>query len=538
MTADLVFINARVATIDPARPTAGAVAVRRERILFVGSEEGVRDLIGPRTRVVDGRGGTLMPGFIDSHFHLLWGSLSLGDIELRGVRTLDEIRARTLAFLRRAPEKAWVVGRNLPYAVPSAVEPLTRFHLDEIVRDRPFFVSSYDYHTIWANTAALQAAGLLHAGSKPVGPNSEIVRLPDGSASGELREPGAYRPLLDQVPPPTDVEKIGLLKKGLALAASLGITSAHNMDGNPRLASLFAALEDRDELTMRLVVPYDVRPDTPFESLADEALPMKRRFKSPLIRAGAVKFFMDGVLESYTAFLVDPYADDPATRGSTLFEPDHFRRLAVEADRLGLQIFVHACGDGAVRRVLDGYEAARQANGPRDSRHRVEHIELIHPEDLPRFAELGVIASMQPLHAPMLDREADVWPARAGEARWPWSFAWRRLREAGARLTFGSDWPVVTLDPMAGLDDGLNRRPWGDEGSDHYRLTLAELVAGYTRDAAYAEFQEEQKGIVAENYLADLVLLDRDLFATPAAEITEVRPVLTVCGGRVVYERN
>lgn len=535
MAADTLFVNVRLVTGGTTdRGTGDAVAVSGQRIAFVGPSTEARQLIGPRTRVIDGRGGSLLPGFIDSHFHLLWGSLGLGDVDLRAARSLQELGVRTAAYLAETAQKPWVVGRGLSYNIPSSTAPLTRFHLDDIISDRPFFVSAYDYHTIWANTTALQAAGLLNGGAS--GPNSEIVMFPDGTASGELREPGAYGRLLDLVPPPNDVEKMQLLKKGLALTASLGITSVHNMDGNPEQGRMYAALEDREELSVRVYLPFDVKPDTPYEALQEGALAMKHALQSDMLRAGAVKFFMDGVLESYTAYLVDPYDDDQTTRGATLFEPAHFQRMAVEADRLGLQIFVHACGDGAVREVLNGYEAAVRANGRRDGRHRVEHIELIHPDDLPRFAALGVAASMQPLHAPQLHLEDDVWPARAGVARWGQSFAWSSMKKAGARLAFGSDWPVVSSDPLAGVGHALNRRSWGGEGSDHYRLSLREILAAYTVEGAYAEFQEKEKGVVKENYLADLVLLDADLLSLPAEEVARARPRVTMCGGRIVYE--
>ncbi|MCB0188031.1 MAG: amidohydrolase family protein, partial [Caldilineaceae bacterium] len=246
--------------------------------------------------------------------------------------------------------------------------------------------------------------------------------------------------------------------------------------------------------------------------------------------------FMDGVLESYTALMVDEYADAPGNRGVALYTAEHFNAIAAEADRLGLQIFVHACGEGAVRRTLDGYAHARQRNGVRDSRHRVEHIETLHPADLHRFAELGVIASMQPLHAPPTIHSGEVWPLRAGEARWPLSFAWQTLRETGAHLAFGSDWPVVTLDPMQGFYAALNREPWVD-GHPQQRQTLEQTIAGYTRDAAYAEFMEHEKGMIRTGMLADLVLFDRDLFATPAAEIAAVRLSVTVCDGQVVWQK-
>ncbi|MBL8046573.1 MAG: amidohydrolase family protein, partial [Anaerolineales bacterium] len=266
------------------------------------------------------------------------------------------------------------------------------------------------------------------------------------------------------------------------------------------------------------------------------------KVRGDLARGGAAKFFMDGVLESWTALMVEPYVDKPESHGDSLFSHEHFVRMAAECDRLGLQIFVHCCGDGAVRRTLDGYEAIQKLNGRRDSRHRVEHIEVIHPADLPRFKQLGVLGSVQPLHSPLNVSDSDVWPARAGKQNWHRSFAWRSLKNAGVHLAYGSDWPVVTYDPILGLYAALNRTPWQAGDPDHH-LTLEEALAGYTRDAAYAEFMENEKGQLAPGFLADMVLLNADLEQTPKETLANldalqplVKPVLTMTDGRVVFE--
>jgi hypothetical protein len=534
LPADLLFTHARCFTADPNNPAAEAVAVRSHRIVFVGSAKDAEAWRGPGTRVVDAQGCTLMPGFIDSHYHLLMGSIELGDAQLHDVKSYDALTQTLRAFAMENPNREWLPGFGLPYAILPGGGMLTRHHLDAIVANRPLIVFAYDTHTAWANTEALRRANLLR-GAKTVAPNSEIVQGEDGLASGELREPGAYQPALDLIAEPDDVEKRALLRKGLAQAAVCGVTSVHNMDGDAGQIALYAALEDVGEMTLRVYVPYSVRPDTPVEALA-EAVAMREMHHGDVVRGGAVKFFMDGVVESYTALLLNDYEGRPGTRGDANFSAEHFNRLAIEADRLGLQVFVHAIGDAAVRRALDGFEAARRANGPRDARHRVEHIELIHPDDLPRFKQLGVVASMQPLHAPATAFGQDVWPSRVGPSRWDRSFAWRRLRAAGAALAFGSDWPVVSQNPMRGLHAALNRKPWREGGADH-RLTLEDTLLAYTRDAAYAEFQEHQKGQLKVGMLADLVLLSRDIFAMPVEEMDQVRIVLTVCDGRVVYDR-
>jgi predicted amidohydrolase YtcJ len=286
-------------------------------------------------------------------------------------------------------------------------------------------------------------------------------------------------------------------------------------------------------MLLRVYVPYWVKPEATEEMLSEAAAMTK--VQGDYARGGAAKFFMDGVWESYTALNLDPYADDPDATEDGIWSLERFTEMATACDKLGLQIFVHACGDGAVRRTLDGYEEVQKSNGVRDSRHRVEHIEVIHPDDIPRFKELGVIASMQPIHAPVSVEEADVWLARTGEQRWPVSFAWRDIKNAGATLAFGSDWTVAPYNPMLGLYAALIRQPYAP-GHPDQRLELEELLIGYTRDAAYAEFQEHQKGQLKAGYLADIVLLSEDIFQTPAEKLKDVTPLFTMMDGKMVYE--
>jgi hypothetical protein len=529
--ADLLIMNAAVYTVDQANPRAEAVAVKGNTIVFVGSTAEAEAWRGPETQVIEGHGRTLLPGFIDSHFHLLHGAETLADMQLHKVASLADLRAAVTTYAATHPDLPVLCGVGLRYGLPTPDEPLTRHHLDALERERPLILIAYDVHTVWANTAALERAGLLHGLPGVAG----VIMGADGLATGELREPPACDPVLNLIPEVDDQRRRELMRQGLAYLASLGVTSVHNMNGDANEAAFYAALEDLSELTLRVYVPYSVTPETPLTALAEEAVAMRSQFNSELVRAGCVKFFMDGVFESYTAVSLQAYPDQPHNFGEPIFGTDHFARMATEADRLGLQIFVHACGDGAVRRVLDGYEVAQRVNGRRDSRHRVEHIELIHPDDVPRFAQLGVVASMQPIHSPLSPEDTDVWRQRVRPQRWQDAFAWRTLREAGATLAFGSDWPVASPDPLLGMAAALTRQPW-QPGQPSHQQTLAEAIASYTRDAAYAEFQEDKKGQIKVGYWADLVLLTADIFATPPEEIADVRVGLTVCNGRIVYE--
>jgi predicted amidohydrolase YtcJ len=527
--ADLIITNARVLTLDPARPRAEALAVVGTRIAFVGSRADVERLRGPATRVIDAAGRTLLPGIIDSHYHLQMGSLKLDDIRFEDVRSYDDLVGAVRAYAASHTNKPWLAGYGVNYNV-LPVHGLTRQDLDQIVADRPLLVVAFDLHTAWANTRALELAGLLQGGFCE--PGNQIVMAADGTASGELREPGAYNQVTSLLPRPDEPQIRALLHKGLAEAARYGITSIHNMDGDMAQMTRYLALEDRGELSLRISVPYLVTPDTPLDNLG-EAL-MMRAAGTELVRGGRVKFFMDGVIESCTALLLDDYADQPGDRGAAIFSAEQFTPLATEADRLGLQIAVHAIGDAAVRRTLDGFAHAQRANGRRDSRHRIEHIELLHPDDLPRFRELGVIASMQPLHA-AVSEPGQPWARRTGVERWSRGFPWQTLRESGAHLVFGSDWPVVTRNPFLGMHVAMARQPWAP-GQPRQAQTLEATLAAYTRDAAYAEFQEYVKGQLRAGMLADLALLSSDVEARPIEQLAGMTAALTVCNGQIVYE--
>jgi len=530
--ADSIIINASVFTADREHPTARAVAIKGKKIVYVGDAGGVKEWRGTGTKLIDGNGCTLMPGFIDSHFHMLLGSLTLDDIHFETCFSYEDTIQAIRSFSTQNPTVPWLTGFGLRYNLGPNLTPLTRQHLDAILADRPIAITAYDGHTMWVNSLGLRMAGIFNGGECP--PNSEIVLDEQGVATGELKEYASKH--IDAVlPVPDRNEKLRLLRKGVKIASAMGITSIHNMDGDDEQAGLYTTLEQHGDLAVRVYDSYSIRVETPFEAIQEQAFPMKAKFQSELVRGGCVKLFMDGVIETYTGLLVDPYDDNPSTCGDSNYSVEHFNHNIVEADRLGLQIFVHSVGDGGVRRVLNAYALAQKTNGLRDSRHRVEHIEVIHPDDLGRFKQLGVIASMQPLHAPPSVDDGDIWQFRVGESRWPLSFAWTDIRNTGARLIFGSDWPVVSQNPMLGVHNTLNRKPWAD-GMPHHHQDLADTLCSYTCDAAYGEFQEHIKGKLKPGYLADLVLLSEDVFKIPVEMMKEVHPQMTMLGGKITYE--
>lgn len=547
MTPDLIVINGRVVTMDPGRPHAEALAIKGDQIAAVGRTQDVEALRGPRTRVVDAQGATVLPGFCEAHMHLFLGAFELDHLQLGGVVGEAALSDVVRSYAQGRSSDPVLMAQGARYGILGEGRRVTRHDLDALAPDRPFALCAEDHHTVWANTAALAATGLLNGASLPVG--SEIVMGADGLAEGELREHPAFEPIMhlaggararlglstgrDPDPTPTVAERAhdkALLRRGLAHCAAHGITSIHNMDGNRYTLDLLAELEAEGELTARVRVPFHFKPEMSEDAL-EEAEALARDFAGPRLRSGFVKLFMDGVLESWTAALIDDYADRPGIRGDLLFDPERFADLAVRIDAAGLQIAVHAIGDRAVRTVLDGYAAARDANGARDSRHRVEHIEAVHPDDIPRFAALGAVASMQPLHRPDRARGAlEPIQSMLGDARWPYAYATDTLRSAGARVVFASDWPVSPIDPLASIDAAVSRTPWNPMVSAQ-RSTIDQAIAHYTRDGAWCGFEEGSTGMLRAGFAADVAVLSGDLFAGD-----DVHTAITIAAGTIVHD--
>ncbi|MDO6965312.1 amidohydrolase [Rhizobium alvei] len=548
MTASLIFLNARVLTMDEAAPRAQAVAIGDNRILAVGDREAAMAHADEYTRIVDCNGATLMPGFVESHLHLFSGAYGQTLLQLGDIKGYDAMKAAVEAFAAAKPDEGLLFAQGADYEILGKGTRLDRHALDSMCPDRPLAVMAYDFHTLFANTAALKAAGLLNGRELPVG--NEVVMGSDGLATGELREKFALLPVLELrtsggremfgmsglEPPVTPTpaewrEDMETLKSGMRFAASKGITAMHNMDGNRHLMELLRDVEKEGGLLARISVPFHLTREMDLSEL-DRASAMTSDFTGDTLTCGRVKIFIDGVIESGTASMLDDYSDRPGLKGDPIFDAESFRRAAIEVDRRGLQIAVHAIGDAAVRIALDGYEAAQKANGKRDSRHRIEHIEMIDPADIPRLAELGVIASVQPLHAPVGETPTS---RSIGEARAPYAYAWRMLAEAGATVAFSSDWPIVPIDPLLGIQTALTRQPHLP-GLPDQRLPLDQVLAAFTRNGAYAGHMEDRTGSLRPGMFADLVLLTDDIEATPAEQIAGLGIRMTVCNGRITHE--
>lgn len=552
-TADLIVHNARILTMDDERPRAEAIAIAGNRILAVGGNAEILPLAKAGARIIDAGGATVLPGFNEAHMHIFGGSVGLNELSLFQVQGFEALKSAIQTYAAANPDLPLLVAQYADYTVISQEERVTRHHLDRIIPDRPFLMFSPDHHTAWANTIALEKAGILQG--RDVGVGNEIVMGDDGLATGELRESNAIRPVStmstsggreglgvgtggdpEHVTAEERAGDIAVIKRGLAYCASLGITSFQNMDGSLYQLEMLQEIEDTDGLPVRVRMPFHMKNFMPLSAIEEKAAAWRARFDTDKLRCNFVKMFMDGVTEGETAVFVDDYSHKPGWKGDPLFSAGHFNSIAVEADRLGLPVTVHAIGDGAVRMVLDGYEAAIETNGKRDSRNRIEHIEVVHPDDVPRFAKLGTVASMQPTHPPgSAGLPLEPYLTYIGRERWPFAFAWKTLVEAGAKIVFATDWPVSPLAPLGCIGDAMTRKPWADDMPDH-RLSLMETLAAYTRTSAWVEFMEDRKGKLKEGFLADIVLLSGDIEACPAGEIAALKPVATICDGRITYE--
>ncbi len=544
MSPETIITNAKVLTMDEAHPGAEAVAFAGGRILAVGGRAEVEALAGPGTRVVDAGGRTLLPGFVESHLHLVLGGNELSQLQLGGVSGLDALAAAFRAYAAANPGLPLVMAQGAAYEILD--HPVTRADLDRVIADRPIAMMAPDHHTVWANTAALQAAGILQGAEMPAG--HVVVMGADGKATGELLEFEAFSPVLaltgdlhlqlgiatggEPEPWPDAAQRAKDKKKvaaGLAHCAAQGITSMVNMDGNRYTCVLLAEMEAEGRLTARVKVPFHFKPHMELSEL-ERASAMAAEFRGDWVTSGFVKMFMDGVVDSRTAYMLHDY---PGTteRGAPLFAAGRFQDICREISRRGLQIAVHAIGDGAVRQTIDGYEAA----GRPDLRHRIEHIELIDRADLPRLGALGITASVQPPHPPgAMDFPMSTMAHVFHRERWRDAYLTKTLADHGAPLAFASDWPVTDVSVMRGIEAALTRVPY--DGCQDERVGLHEVLRAYTAGGAWAAHMEGLTGTLRRGMAADLVLIDGDIEAIPADRIGQTGIALTIAGGRVTHD--
>jgi predicted amidohydrolase YtcJ len=529
--ADLVIVNAHVFTADDARPEARAVAVAGERIVAVGSDAEIRPLAGPRTRVIDAGGRLLVPGFQDGHTHFISSGMEVGRLDLKDAATPEEFGRRIAAFAKTRPAGEWITGGNWDHErFPGGPLPTAEL-IDRFVSDRPVFVTRYDGHMAVANTAALRAGGVTAETPDPEG--GAIVRRAGGREPAGVLKDAAMALVDHAIPPASDAQLAEGARMAFAEARRLGVTTVHDMLEGERHLRAYETVRAEGGQTARV---YGRWPIAQWKWLAERV--RTSGFGDDLLTLRSLKGFADGSVGASTALFFQPYSDEPANVG---LPSDDWSKMAdwfVAADAAGLQLSVHAIGDRAIAEVLDRFERVLRTNGPRDRRPRIEHDQHTHPRDFARHAPLGVIASVQPYHA--IDDGRFV-EKRIGRLRCASTYAFRTFLQNGVHMAFGSDWSVAPLDPILGLDAAVNRATLDGKNPDGWfpeqKLTLAEAIRAYTIENAYAAFMESKTGSVTPGKYADLVLLDRDLFAVPPAEIAKARVDLTILGGHVVYER-
>ena len=546
--ADTVFTNGSVYTVDAARSWAEAVAVKGERVVAVGTDAAVAALIGTGTEVIDLRGRMLLPGFQDAHVHPVFGGLDLLQCALHDVGSLAEYERIIRTFADGHPDVPWIVGGGWSMDVFPGGTP-TKDVLDRLVPDRPVFLPNRDGHSAWVNSRALEIGGVTRDTPDPV--DGRIERDAAGDPSGTLHE-GAMSLVSDRTPPVTPEEMYEGLLTGQAYLHSLGITAWQDaiVEATPQTNNFDAYLRaaGTGDLTARVIGALWWDRNRGLEQI-DDLLTLRDRGVAGRFAATSVKIMQDGVCENFTAAVLEPYLDAEGhpteNRGISFVEPEMLKEAVTRLDAHGFQVHFHALAERAVREALDAIEAARIANGPRDHRHHLAHIQVVHPDDVGRFRALDAVANAQPLWAAHEGQMDELTIPFLGHPRATWQYPFASLVRSGATIAMGSDWSVSTPDPLAEMHVAVNRTmpsdyPYRVENREVFipeeRIDLATAIGGFTMGTAFVNHLEDRTGSIEVGKDADLVVVDRDLFAHPADEIADASVQLTVVGGRRVFE--
>ena len=536
--ADTVVLHGKIYTVNAKQPWAEALAIRGGKIIAVGSEKDIESYRGASTRAIDAKDHLVLPGFVDTHVHFIGGAFGLQHVKLDDAATIPEIQKRVKEYAAAHPGTSFIQGFGWMYPVFGKDALPDKKYLDEVLPDRPALLSAYDGHTSWANSKALQMAGITRDTPNPL--NGIIVRDPQtGEATGALKE-AAGELVSRLIPEPTREQKLAALRQGIQYANQLGLTRVHSAGGDDVNLDLLDELRRAGQLTLRFYVAPFLEPPVLAPETIEKVERLRQTYHDEWIDAGAVKFLGDGVIEAHTAGMLEPYTDDPTLIGKPNWGAEQYTKAVTELDRRGFQIFTHAIGDRTIQQTLDGYAAAHKANGTKDSRDRIEHIEDPSAAEIPRFGREGVIASMQPLHAYPNEDILQVWARNVGPERAQRAWPWHDIAAAGGHLAFGSDWPVVTLNPWPGLQNLLTRQttegnpPGGWIAKEC--ITLQQAIDGYTLGAAYAGRREKSEGSVEIGKVADVIVVSQDLFHTDAHKIGQTQVLITIVAGKVTYQ--
>jgi predicted amidohydrolase YtcJ len=535
--ADLVLWNGKIWTVNKDQPEAEALAVWHGRIVAVGKNDDIKPLVGAGTKVVDLKGRRVVPGFYDSHVHLLGSGQRLSEVALKDAENEEEFGRRLRDFDRKLPRDRWLLGGEWDHDRAFKGELPTAELLDKYVTDRPVFLRRYDGHMAVVNTRVLKMANI--TAKTPERPGGVIYRKPGSSEPTGLLRDNAMGLVDGLIPAPSDAEIAEAVRAALLEISRNGVTSVQDMDGSDaatrqKLFRLYQQLAQTGKLTVRVDLRW---PLAEWKQLAQ--LGVQAGFGDDWVRIGGLKGFMDGSLGSSTAKMYEPFFNEPNSTGVFVTPLDRMREYVQGADRAGLSVAVHAIGDQANAEMLDIFTDVARVNGPRDRRFRIEHAQHLRPQDYRRFHDLGVIASMQPYHAIDDGRWAE---GRIGARRCTSSYAFRSLLEAGGHLAFGSDWSVAPISALEGIDAAVNRRTLDGKHPDGWlpeqKISVAEAIEAYTLTSAYAGFEEKDRGSLQPGKLADLVVLARDILAESERDhIAQTEVLLTLVGGKVAYEK-
>jgi hypothetical protein len=535
--AKTILTNGRIYTLNPRQPWAEAVAVSGDKILAVGSAKDISSYRDPSTKVIDLGGRLVLPGFTDCHIHFMDGSLGLTQVILNGATTVAEIQKRVKEYAAAHPNETWITGMGWTYPTFGPTALPDKKVLDDVVSDRPIYLVAFDGHSSWANSKALTMAGIKRETPDP--PNGKIVRDNNGDATGALQE-SAGDLVAKFLPKPSRDERISALRLGMHEANKVGLVRVHSAGQDFEWLDLYDELRRKGELTVRFYIAYFLDPPDLTGDAINKIEQARRTYKDEWISAGVVKTMLDGVVEAHTAAMLTPYSDDPTQIGKLFWEPLKYKQAITELDRRGLQIFTHAIGDRAVRLALDAYEEAKETNHTSGARPRIEHIETISAQDIPRFGKISVVASFQPLHAYPDDDTLKIWARNVGPERAQRAWVWHSIESTGGLLAFGSDWPVVTLNPWPGVQNALTRQTTEGDPPDGFvpkeRISLEDTIKAYTLNAALAGRREKTEGSLEPGKLADLIVLSQDLFKIAPTEIVKTEVLLTLVGGKIVYQ--
>ncbi|AKN31600.1 amidohydrolase [Clostridium carboxidivorans P7] len=532
--ADSIYVSSAIFTGNSLEPMNGAIAIAGDRIIAVGSMDSMNEYIDDNTKVVDCGDKLIVPGFNDSHVHFMYGSMVRDEdfcLSLYDCTSEEECVKRVKEFADKHPNNPWIFGSGWNHNIwPSAKVP-DRHLLDKILPDKPVYLSSWDIHTAWVNKKALELIG--YDRNTPNLENGFIEHFPDGELSGILREPGAFDPVQKLAIQSGDSK--AALRKYLKEAAKYGVTSLGNVQPyggleEKEVFEVYKEMEEEGLLTSRIHLFGELKKD-----LTDAKEYAKKYCSKKLCFAG-LKKITDGICESHTGYLLEPYTDDPMTKGELQVTPEELTELIMNADSEGFNVRLHCIGDGAVRNALDCFEAVQKVNGRKNLHNAIEHIENCHPEDIARFAKLGVIASMQPMH---IIQNTDEYLKLVGKKRLETTWPMRDLIDAGTIMAFGTDFPVIGLNPMEGIYAAITRQTFEGypEGGfvKNQSITLGEALKAYTYGPAYVENCENELGTLNVGNLADIVVLDKNLFTAKPKEILETKVLMTMVGGEVIH---